>query len=297
LDPFASHVWGFMYRVDDSAVWSNYHASQELDWRATTETGPGYFGTASTTVSSLANKVANDERFVGCAVRRAFEGLMGRPATLDDDGALADHREVFLRSGLSMKALLKDIVHSPTYRGRAAHPHFGGQPAPVAHKTISPELLHTELLALTGVSVVVDGREALFVDHGLRALAGGSDRGSAALPSTGLVLAQRVLAENAANRLLDALGAEAGTVEEGATGDDVNLDSVLGQFLRSVDVQQRPTAEQAQRLLTLTTGRTLTSDDASALLALYDDVEALSPNGGWSALLTVALADPDLLLY
>lgn len=284
LDPIASYLWGFMYQGDDFDNWSTYAVAAERDWATYTGRRPGWFGEPGDGLHDLGVKVASDQRFVSCAVQRVYEGMLGRRASLQDDGALAEHRDAFIRSGLSLRSLVRSVIDDERYLGLRTETAYGGTPEDVELKVITPEQLSTELLATTGYRMTAgeEGRDLLSVDYGLRALAGGSDQGSATSPSTGLVLVHRRLAEAAAGALVE------GSVSGGA------LSSVLSGF------DTEPEADQLVELVAITASERIPADGAEveALLTLWRDLEDLSdPPTAWRGLLTALLADPKRLVY
>lgn len=285
LDPFASYLWGFMYPTDPLPT---YSVAGEHDWQINTGTPPGFFGVPGQRLQDLGEQIAGDERFVSCTVRRMYEGLLGRKAVLEDEGALAEHREAFLAGELSIKALARSIVADPSYRGAAHVPRFGGAPAPVVLKVAPVEVLARALTDLSGYELRYGGREAMGLDAYVRRLAGGSDRGSATGVSTGAVLVQRRLAEAGAMFLVDA--AQAGDTTGG------RLDAVLA----GVDLDAAPSAADIVALVRVARGVTLGEDDPEllALGELWAAAAGVSdPNQAWIALVTAILADPDHILY
>jgi hypothetical protein len=301
LDPLASYLWGFMYRGENAEAWARYNPAGERDWMFTTEREPGFFGTPGATLHDLGAQLANDPRYVTCAVERVTEGLLGRDLTLDDDGALAEHREAFIHGGLTLRALVKSVVRSPAYRGRTEKSAFGGTPAAVKTKLVTPDILADNLHALTGYRLRDEvGVDAVRRDFGLRAVAGGSDSGAATLPSTGLVLVQRRLAERAASAAfrggddwddIDDEGFEdegEWTFEEGA----------LHAVLEEIEREARPTRETLDALLSTAQSRVGDTAAQDALLSLWDELaQNAGPEGAWQGVLTAVLADPDHLLY
>jgi hypothetical protein len=282
LDPFASHLWGFMQTNDDDA-WAatRYHPENELMWQTETGAVPAYFGRPTGgTLGDLARAIASDERFVACTVRRVYEDLLGRRAELADQGQLVAHREVFLASGLSMKALVKSVLHDPAYRGISQVSAWGGEPEPVSLKLASPELYASELADLTGYVMVVDGRAATEVDYAVRAFAGGSERGAATTPSLGHALVHRRLAEAAARSVVD------------GWAPDARVSRLLPAGA------PRPSDADVARLVLEICSREPDAGEVSALLGLWDAVAASDDAvAAWSALLTVLLSDPALALY
>ena len=125
-------------------------------------------------------------------------------------------------------------------------------------------------------------RRALEVDYGLRTVAGGSDQGAATLPSTGLLLAHRRLAEAAAVAIVD----------------DVVEGGRLGPALPSFETA--PDGPLLAELVLLTTSEVIPAEgrEVDALSALWSDIAATStPQTAWKGLLTALLADPARLVY
>jgi len=284
LDPFASHLWGFMQRTEDARAWARYHPEAELDWRGYSGASPAYFGVPTNgRLDTLAAKIASDDRFVSCAVTRVYERMLGRAAAVEDEGQLALHREAFLRSGLSLKALFKSVLGDPAYRGLRVESAYGGAPEPVTEKLLSPELMSSTVRDLSGFTLEIDGRDAVSVDAGLRALAGGSDRGANSTPSLGHALVLRRLAETAARSLARGHGAE----------------TRLGALLAAGS--DRPDAELIAAVVLETRSRRVAadSDEVEALSRLWDSVFEATGDAeeATTALLTAALSDPELVLY
>ncbi|MCX4245973.1 DUF1588 domain-containing protein [Paraliomyxa miuraensis] len=287
LDPLASYLWGYVYPEAERPQ-PHYVVEQERAWQIHTDARPAYFGRPGERLVDLAEHVAEDERFVGCAVRRVYEGMLGRKARLEDEGALAVHREAFLSGGLTLQALVRSILEDPSYRGEAWSPRFGGEPAPVYEKVAPVGVLGRSLTHLTGYEMRFVGRSATSLDLALRSLAGGSDRGDTTNVSTGAVLVQRRLAEAGAIHAVTA-------VLEGRDGG-----GTLHAFLADRDLDAAPTRAQLVGLVRLVRSRARSSDDAEieALAGVWDDVAALSgPHEAWIAVVTATLADPDHLLY
>ncbi len=291
LDPFASHLWGFMQFTDDATDASTYKPAGELAWDGYTGAVPAYFGVPTLgTVDALAQAIAADGRFVSCTVRRTYESFMGRPTEPADDGQLTAHRDVFIASGLSLKALVRSVLQDPAYRGLTEPSAYGGEAAAVPLKIVSPETLASSLADLTGWEMYLGGRQATSVDFGLRALAGGSDRGAVQTASLGNVLVHRRLAEGGARSLVDGLMPE----------------SRVGLILQGVDWSDRPAPEALSALMLEIRSTALAVDDPEIerLLSLWDAVlsesVALESGAGaeaWLAVLTALFADPTLAVY
>lgn len=286
LDPLASHLWGFMYAGDQPSP--TYSVGNEYDWQIYTDAPPGYFGVPTNRLVDLGEQIAGDERFVSCTVRRVYEGLLGRKAVLQDEGALAEHREAFLAANLSLKELTRSIVGDPSYRGARWTPVFGGDPEPVIRKVAAVDVLGRSLAELSGYRLQYGGRDATRLDFALRRLAGGSDRGDSQSVSTGAVLVQRRLAEAGAIFLVDS--ALAGQPTGGR----------LDVLLTALDLGAAPATSDVVALVRLARSSELAADDPElvALEQLWTDVAAVAnPNEAWIALITAVLADPDHILY
>ena len=285
LDPFASHLWGFMQLSDDAYSWSVYHPEAELMWMDETGASPAYFGKPTGgTLTGLAQAVAADERFVACTTRRIYEAFLGRPAALADEGQLALHREAFVTSELSLKALVRSLLHDPAYRGQTRTSSFGGIPEAVDLKLVSPSLLTTSLADLSGYRMLGGGRELTGVDYGLRALAGGSERGASATPSLGRAMVHRRLAEGSALAL----------VAQATPGSRVHA------LLSGSDFSVKPESALVAALIFEVQSEVVPpdADQVTALLALWDDIAAIEdPQDAWAALLTAIFSDPALAVY
>jgi hypothetical protein len=285
LDPLASHLWGFMHPTDDVLAHSLYHPASEKMYLSQTQAMPAYFGVpTSGRLDGLGYAISKDDRFVTCTVKRVYESFLARNAALADEGQLAAHREAFLASGLSMKALVRSVLKDPAYRGISRVSDFGGKTEGVKIKLASPELLTASIADLSGFVLSVDGRVATEVDRGLRAFAGGSDRGALRTPSAGNVVVHRRLAEAAAQAIVDGRAPK----------------SRLGLLVAKTDLAAAPTAEKVAALILETRSQTVAHDsvEVTSLLSLWNAVAAKSDaTDAWSALLTALLADPTLATY
>jgi hypothetical protein len=286
LDPFASHLWGFVAKGDDVVTWSQYHPEQEGGWEETTGAAPGYFGAPTEgRAGALAEAIVEDGRFASCAARRAYEALFARKVELADQGQLAIHRDAFIAGGMSMRALVRSLLDDPAYRGRAARSERGGDPQPVTSKISSPEILASSLLDLSGYAMTFDGRAATRVDRAVRALAGGGEQGAETSPSAGHVIVHRRLAEASARAIIGGY----------APG------SRVGALLSSVDLDTAPGGADLARLVLEVRSRDVAADaeEVTDLAAVWDEVASATgdPAEAWTAVLTALFADPDLATY
>lgn len=284
LDPLASHLWGFMFLNEDVITWSTYQPQNERLWEERTQAVPAFFGVpTSGRLNGLGADIASDPRFVSCTVKRIYEGMLGREATVGDDGQLAKHREAFLEEGLSLKALVRSVLKDPAYRGRTQISQWGGRPEGVDLKLASPEQLSTSVEALTGYRLSVFGVNMTEIDFAVRALAGGSERGPTSTPSLGHTIVHRRLAE----------GAAAVLIEGGAAP------SPLVERLAGVDMSTEPSPELIVDLIADTRSERVAVDhaDVASLLTLWRDLSSSSTEAAWRGLLTALIADPTLALY
>lgn len=287
MDPFASYFWGFMYAESDVPQ-ASYAVELERAWQTYTGAEPAFFGIPGARTDELADDIAADERFIGCAVKRVYEGMMGRKSTLDDEGALDEHREAFIAGGLTLRSLVRSVLADPSYRGRSWTPRFGGEPEAVAKKVSPIDVMSRSIATLSGYALTHDGRPATQLDMSLRAIAGGSDRGDPTEVSTGAVLVLRRLAEAGAMHAVDS--AIAGK-DGGGT---------LAPVLAEIDLDVAPEPEALVELALVARSQSLDEDaaDIVALGRLWQDVADISDaREAWIAVVTAVLADPDHLLY
>lgn len=298
LDPLASYFWGFFYyNYADPTEASTYHPERELLWRTYTEIAPGYYGAPGYTLSDLAQQLAGDNRFVECAVEQVYEGLLRRETTLEDTDALSRHREAFLDGGLTLRALVRSVVADPRYR--AADLARTDDTGAVPRKLVSPALLASQVEALTGYRLSIQGSDLMTTDVvGLRTLAGGADgynvTQTATSPNTTLVLVQERLAEAAAWSVAEA---DAAAV---AAGQAPTLFTQV-DFTETPESDRDAVVAQIQALhLRLFADRVAAdSEPVLANLDLWEQLYAVGqdPVDAWAGLLSVLLRDPELLLY
>ncbi len=285
LDPLGSHLWGLWTDNPASSYYNQYAKADEALWAPSTEVPPGYFGSPSVDgPAALGAAIAADSRFATCAVQRVYEDFLGREATLADEGQLALHRDAFVASGMTLRALVRSIVDDPAYRGRAERSVNGGDPAPVKKKLLVPEQLDAALEEMTGFRMRIDGRSAMRLDAGLRGIAGGSEAGALRTPSPGHVLSHRRLAEAAARALVD------GHVTE----------SRLADLLATIDLSAEPTSAAVAGIVAEALSLLETEPgEIESLISLWRDVAATSadPREAWTTLLAAVLADPRFATY
>jgi hypothetical protein len=204
LDPLASYLFGFWW-LDyyDPVELRGYHPERERLWQDHTGVPPSYYGQPGDSLADLGVQIAQDPRFVTCAVEQAWELLLRRKSAPGDTDALVTHRDAFLAGGTTLRALFASVLADPRYR--AGPTTAGGVPA----KMVTPLLLASEVEDLTGFRFTTGGYDLFRIDAvglenkgdllvadrvGVRTLAGGADgynvTATATAPNTTLVLVQ-----------------------------------------------------------------------------------------------------------
>lgn len=286
LDPLAAYLFGFHFdgkgAPEEQLV---YHPEREGLWRPLLGAAPAWYGQPGDSLSDLGRQVAADPRFAECLTRQAFEQLLQRPATLDDTATLNAHREALIRGDARLRPLIESVVLGDDYRAVG----LPGGP----RKLATPELLETQVRALTGFRFTVDGASLLRTDNvGVRVIAGGVDGELSTRPvreaTPPLILVQRRLAEAASDAAVRAWRA---APQRAPVLAPLDLD----------DTRPEALAEAFAWLERAVLGRRLAPDDAEVLdlVDTFQQAEALTgePDAAWVLVLTVLLSDPDLVLY
>jgi hypothetical protein len=290
LDPLGAYLWGFFVEFGQNVTdlaW--YHPDREGLWATYgARVAPGYYGQPGENIEDLGRQIANDPRFVSCAVERTRELLLQRPATLDEMDTLTAHREVFLAGGLTMRSLIRSILQDPAYRAAA------GDAAP--HKLVSPDQYASQVEGITGYRLTAGGRDALDYDtFGLRTLAGGgraiygTGASSEATPTMSVVY-QRVAQAAAAT----VVAADRAAPSEARLFTEIN-------FSESPSAGRDAVVAQLQLLFLTILGQDVAADgeEVAGALLLWEELYALQgdPAEAWTGVLTAFLLHPDFLVY
>ncbi|MEQ1501375.1 MAG: hypothetical protein ABMB14_04050 [Myxococcota bacterium] len=269
LDPLGSFLYGFR-SFEGYSPSPTYALEDERAWIGTTGVPPSYFGAPASDLRDLGVAIANDPRFVDCAVQTVYTGLYEVDVAAVDPATLDRHRDAFLADGARLKALYRSIVTDPAYAGAPRR------------------LLPVESLA----AAVTDVTAYRWELDGLRTLGGGVDgrvvTRPASAPSPTTVLVQQRLAELAAPYavLHDAERPAADQLFAGLT------------FEEDVDRDRAVFDATLTRLVRRALGRSPHAGELDGLRALWSDAEALTdPQNAWAAVLTVLLRDPEFVLY
>lgn len=287
LDPLGSYFYGFWWLTEDSSIEASvYHPDRERYWEQITGVAPGYYGSPGNSLADLGQQIASDPRFVECAVETAFELMMRRESTVDDQDQLTVHRQAFLEGDLTMRALLRSIAADPEYT--ADHSAIEGAQS---RKLVTPDLLASQIEALTGYRWTYLGADMMQTDTlGVRTLAGGADgfavTKTATMPNATSILTQQRLAEGAVAYLF-------------ATDP--------ARLLERVDFTEDPVAdralmsEQIVDLFLALHGRAVEagSPEVEAMLSLWDELYAIDeqPRTAWQGLVYAMLRDPEFATY
>jgi hypothetical protein len=291
LDPLASHFYGYWWYFHDKGIpeqIERYHPERETLWRELTGTPPGYFGQPSGGLADLGRLVADDPRYGSCFVQNVWEKTTR--TDLDDAHVdLGDVRDAFDASGHRIPDVFRAVVQHPAYRG--ADPRF-------ELKMATPDLLSSQVEDLTGYRWDRRGRDLVTSSSGYVLLAGGADldrvTGAAPTATVTSVLVQQRLAEAAAAHVV---------AHDQATTDGRLLFDAALTFTETPDGPGRERMQaQLAHLHRRILSRAVAVDgpEVDSLLSLWSDVAAATggdPAAAWSAVVTVLLRDPDLMLY
>jgi len=291
LDPLASYLFGFDYRLYDSMLDTTYyHPEREQGWEDTTGIAPGYYGEPGYTLDQLGHQIAADPRFPRCLAEQMFGLYVGRSATVDDFDHVTDLRNVLIGSEMRVRPLLTAVLTSDEYV-------LGGPSDDALHKRmLSADLLSSLMVDLTGFRFMNDGYDVLKSDaYGVRTAAGGVD-GVFALqpatePNTTILLVHERVAQAAADSAVDfdldnPSSARLLTVVDGTESPDVHPELM---------------AEQLQALHRRIFGKSVDVEgpEVEAGLALWTDLYDLSGDRrvAWKGVVSALLRDPDFLFY
>jgi hypothetical protein len=284
LEPLSSFLWGFYYRVISHEN-TLYRPEQEFMWMDYGTAAPGYFGAPGYTLSDLGWSIAADVRYPVCAVRTAYKSLLGRELDADESDALIQTREDFLAGGLTLRSLFKSVLASEPWRDDAVP------------RMVSPDLMASQVEALTGFRLVSDGYDLVQTDgkKGLRTLAGGVDgdlvTALASEPGATMLLVHQRLGEAAASHVVES---DFGDPEMALLFKHVTpaTNPVSGR-----SAMERQVQDLHRRLF----GRSVASDgpEVESNLALWEDLYRIEADtyAAWSGLLAVLFRDPEFLFY
>ena len=296
LDPLASHFYGFfpIEEEDDTTV---YKPENEEGWRMYTDKESAYFGIPTANLVELGDAIAQDPRFVDCAVRTAWEGLTQRDYTDADWSEFQRHREAFEASELSIRHLTRSIVMSDEYRVKNVEDDELSERMSGV-KVVNPYQLSNIIEDITGYTWTLNGVNILTNQGlGVPVLLGGLDGDNVSKrnynPSVGLAFVQERLAQAAGWH-----------VAQHDLSPDREGDAILLHYVTYTDTpDSNPEAFKAQIefLYLRATGKPLDKDgtEAQDLMELWDQLHSIkaSPTLAWSGLVSAVLRDPSIIVY
>ncbi len=296
LDPLAAHLFGF-FEASDDQLGIIYRPENEEGWRDWSGKAPAYYGRPTANLRELAQAIADDGRFVDCAVQTAFEGLMQRPVSDDDWTSLQAHRDAFVSHDESLRELARSIALSPEYLAAGTTDALDGERLVGVH-TASPAQLAGIVEGITGYRWRFDGQDGLTTNTlGLPVLFGGIDAQDVVDrtydPGVGALLGLERLSWNAAWTV--------------ATH-DLDVDRTDdARLLRYVTVNDTPDSApdafdaQIRALYLDATGLPLDADatEPTELITLWRQVLSVEadPVKAWAAVVSAVLRDPRVLTY
>lgn len=293
LEPIAAYLYGFWWDGYTATDSSRYHPEREREYRSYNRVEPAWYGQPGYSLSDLGRQIAADDRFPRCAVEQAWITFVGRAPTLEDETAIARHREAFLAGGLTVRALWRSVLSDPRYRA----PAVTDDPADASLKLVTVEQLVSQVEDVTGFHWTYAGYDMMQTDDvGLRMLAGGADGYTvtkpAASPNTTMVLVQQRLAEAAASHVM--------TTEQAQAQGARRLFTKI-TFAETPETDRAAMVAQLQALHLRIFGHRVAADgeEVAANLALWSDLYAFDNDAvnAWEGVLVALLRDPDLLFY
>ncbi|MCB9687267.1 MAG: hypothetical protein H6735_19660 [Alphaproteobacteria bacterium] len=302
LDPLASHFYGYWWYFQDRGLpemIEEYHPERESLWRELTGIPPAFDGQPSRGLVDLGRLVSEDPAYARCFVEHAWETTT-RTDVDTTPVDLSAVEEAFAASGLHLRDAFRALVHHPAYQGYDDR---------FALKMATPDLLSSEVAALTGFEWTRSGRDLMGSSDGYVLLAGGADGDAVTSPpptaNVTTLLVQQRLAENASIHVIRAdrelatgrrLFLDELTFEETPTsGDEARVRAQL------VDLERRilgrrlaPDSPEIDRLYSLwVVGHSLSDDSWGEIESqMRDPIEA-----SWIGVVGVLLRDPDLVMY
>lgn len=297
LDPLSAHFFGWFEYDDEMSDPTLYKPENEKAWMEYAGRSPAYYGVPTASIREMAELMAEDPRFIDCAVETAFEGITQRSLTDADWEEFQQHRAAFVENDQTIKPLVRSIVMAPTYRAKsAADPELDERLATV--KMVSPSQLNSIVTDITGYRWTFGGTPGL-ESHGmgLPVLLGGIDGSTVTNrsyePSVGAVFIQERLAQSAAWAVVQ------DDLAPGREGD--------AKLLRYVTADDTPDSapkafeNQIRDLYLRVTGFPLPEEAAEVhnLITLWRQLHSVegSSEAAWAGVVSAVLRDPLVLTY
>jgi len=296
LDPLSAHFFGFFYMNDDGDS-TEYRPENEEGWREYANKAPAYYGRPTANLQELGEAIADDPRFVDCAVQTVFEGL-GQRELMDEDWAeFQQYRDAFQDADLNIKALVREMVLARTYRAAMSDdPDEAERLATI--KIASPSQLANIIEDITDYRWSFSNNDGLTTHNlGLPVLLGGIDADAVTIrsfsPGVGAVFIQERLAQSAGYH-----------VASHDLAVDRSGDAIL---LPYVNRDSRPETDadaftaQIHYLYLHITGLPLEEEawEPEALTDVWSQLYTIEgdPVQAWSGVISAVLRDPRVLTY
>jgi|GEM_PF-1439260 len=280
LDPLASYFGGF---VERSANEPTHQLALYSDWTAEWYRGwaePAYYGRPGKDLTDLGAYLAADPRFTRCAVENFAGGLVS--AELVDDRLLDRVHADFAADGLTVRAMVRSIVHSDAYRSDS-------------QRVLTTEQVATSVADLVGWGGAADeDLTHLIWEAEYRLLGGGTDDSAILVRNPDPNVGHVVLMTWVARRVVD----DTLTVELGRDAGARRLFTVVAPddtTVSSADVRAQLVALHTRML------SQPVATDAIEVDELVDLFEAAGgtadPLSGWAVVLHALIRHPAAVLY
>lgn len=313
LDPLSAHFFGFFGDVDSQELHTavTYRPEAEQGWKDHHGKAPAWYGVPTNGLAELGGLLAEDPRFVDCAVQTVWEGLTQRQVHEADWTELQEHRAAFTDGGLRLRPLVRSVLLHPAYRAKGALDPDLAERLPGA-KLVRPQQLQAIVADKTGVTWELDGEPALTSQAtGLPVLLGGTDGISITERAQEAGVAALFVQERLAWIVAWTVASEdLAILEDSATVTDTGGAAAEPRLLTEISPDTAPgdaafdaQVHQLYRQLTgipLEAGPEGADPVELALMAqLWTDVHDLhgTPEAAWAAVLAAVLRDPRLLVY
>lgn len=293
LDPISSQLYGFWrFHPESYTEALRYYPSRENDWVLHSGVPPSYYGQDVDSIHGLGRAIADDPRFVSCAVEQAWSFFLQRQPTISELDRFNEDRSRFIQGGLTLRALFLAVADDPWFRSDSDA--FEGTTPPMR---LTPDLLASSVESLTGYRWEVEGGIDAMVndDFGYRVLNGGVD---------GILVTEPPSSESATIALVqERLAEAAGPFAVANEGPLALGDRTLFAKVESLDASPTDADLRAQLvyLVEALYGRTVQPDakEIDSLAALWQVLsdDTGSPASAWGLTLSAMLRHPDFVHY
>ncbi len=295
IEPVAATLFGFTPFDDQSNFeLQTYHPERENMGSTILNVTPAWMGHPVSGLEELGAAIADDPRFVDCAVQTATEGLLRRQTDDSDVELLRQAREPFVNNGLHLKDVIRLVTQAPAYTvGSFA---TGASQATIDRETTSRMLVASQLRSidtdLAGLDWNYQGWDQLDNDtHGFRVLGGSVDGVTLTAPQRTPGLTWTMTFQRAGEE-------SAGLIVDRDLADGATADLLVGATSATTPADAAFTTAVSAAWWRLLAERPSTSD-VSGLASLWQSVVDAggTPRDAWTAVVAVLLRDPDFVSY